>query len=147
MQALPAVALMLLGLSVTGCASTPKLMPTPNIYVYDGGYPESSVAMGLRSNEVDLLFVTDRAPETTADGMLKYGTGRSASLGFGSAVVAIGDELSWRELVEMSGATSRATSPAIQVTSRTELGRFPPTPHAFLVVDGKAREDPKVRAE
>ena len=62
-------------------------MPTPNIYTDGGSYPESSVPPGLKSNEVDLLFVTDRAPETTADGTLKYGTGRSASLGFGSAIV------------------------------------------------------------
>jgi esterase/lipase superfamily enzyme len=28
-----------------------------------------------------------------------------------------------------------------------ELDRFPPTPHAFLVVDGRAQEDPEVQAE
>ena len=38
-----------------------------------------------------MLFVTDRAPETSADGTLEYGTGRSASVGFGSAIVEIGN--------------------------------------------------------
>ncbi len=46
----------------------------------------------------------------------------------------------------MSQASTRSGSPAIRVRSRTELGRFPPTPHAFLVEDGRVKEDPEVRA-
>jgi esterase/lipase superfamily enzyme len=141
------VAVLLLTLLLVGCSSAPKLMPTPNIYADGGSYPESSVPPGLKSNEVDLLFVTDRAPETTADGTLKYGTGRSASLGFGSAIVEIGNDLPWQELVEISETSSRSTSPSVRVTSRNELGRFPVTPHPFLVVNGEAREDPEVQAE
>ncbi len=141
------VTVFFLALLLVGCASTQELMPAPNIYADGGSYPESSVAPGLKSNEVDLLFVTDRAPETSADGALEYGAGRSASVGFGSAIVEIGNGLAWQELVEMSETSSRSISPAIRVTSRTELGRFPATPHAFLVVDGKAEEDPEVRAK
>ena len=141
------VAALFLTLLLVGCSSAPKLMPTPNIYADGGSYPESSVPPGLKSNKVDLLFVTDRAPETTADGTLKYGIGRSASVGFGSAIVEIGNDLSWQELVEMSETSSRSTSPPVRVISRNELGRFPATPHAFLVVDGEVREDPEVQAE
>jgi len=140
MQTLNPVTLLFLGLLLAGCSSTPKLMPTPNIYADGGGYPESSVPPGLKSNKVDLLFVTDRAPEMTVDGRLEYGTGRSASAGFGSAIVEIGSDLPWQELVEMSETSSRPTSPSLRVTSRNELGRFPATPHAFLVVNGEARE-------
>ena len=147
MQTLNPVALLFLGLLLAGCSSTPKLMPTPNIYADGGGYPESSVPPGLKSNKVDLLFVTDRAPEMTVDGTLEYGTGRSASAGFGSAIVEIGNDLTWQELVEMSETSSRPTSPSLRVTSRNELGRFPATPHAFLVVNGEARDDPEVQAE
>jgi esterase/lipase superfamily enzyme len=147
MESLRPVTVFFLALLLTGCASTQKLMPTPNIYVDGVGYPESNVAPGLKSNEVDLLFVTDRAPETGADGRLEYGIGRSASVGFGSAIVEIGNGLTWQELVAISERSSRSTSPVIRVTSRTELGRFPATPHAFLVVDGKAKEDPEVRAQ
>jgi esterase/lipase superfamily enzyme len=141
------IELVLVALVIAGCSSTPKLMPTPNIYVNGGSYPESSVSPGLKSNKVDLLFVTDRKPEIDADGNLAYGTGRSASLGFGSAMVEIGNDLTWQHLVEMSEISSRKSSPPLRVISRTELGRFPATPHAFLVVDGKAKEDPKVRSE
>ncbi len=142
----PAV-LSLLALLLVGCSSTPKLMPTPNIYTDGSGYPESSVPTDLKSNKIDLLYVTDRAPETADNNTLEYGIGRSASLGFGSAIVEIGSDLTWQELVEMSETSSRSTSPAIQVTSRIELGRFPPTPHPFLVVDGEAKEDPNVKAK
>jgi len=139
--------LVLVALVIAGCSSTQKLMPTPNIYLNGEGYPESSVSQGLKNNKVDVLFVTDRKPETSADGTLAYGTSRSESLGFGSAIVEIGNDLTWQHLVEMSETSSRRSSPALRVKSRTELGRFPPTPHAFLVVDGKAKEDPKVRSE
>jgi esterase/lipase superfamily enzyme len=141
------IVLALVSLMLVGCSSTPKLMPTPNIYLDESGYPEASVPLGLRSNKVDLLFVTDRKPETSSDGSLVYGAGRSASLGFGSAVVEIGKELTWQHLVEMSETSSRQYSPSLRVVLRTELDRFPPTPHAFLVVGGEAKEDPKVRAE
>ena len=117
------VTVLFLTLLLVGCASTPELMPAPNIYADGGGYPESSVAPGLKSNQVDLLFVTDRAPETSADGTLEYGTGRSASVGFGSATVEIGNGLTWQELVEMSETPSRSTSPAIRVTSLARQSR------------------------
>ncbi len=141
------IALVCVAIVFAGCSSTPKLMPTPNIYLEDGRYPESSVPQGFRSNKVDLLFVTDREPETTADGALVYGYKRSASLGFGSAIVEIGDDLSWQELVAMSETSSRRSSPPIRVLTRTEIARFPATPHAFLIVDGEARVDPDVQSE
>jgi esterase/lipase superfamily enzyme len=139
--------LALVSFVIAGCSSTPKLMPTPNIYLNGEGYPESSVSEGLRSNKVDVLFVTDRKPETSEGNNLFYGTGRSASLGFGSAIVEIGNDLTWQHLVEISETSSRKSSPPLRVKSRTELGRFPPTPHAFLVVDGKVQQDPRVQDE
>jgi esterase/lipase superfamily enzyme len=131
-------------LLLVGCSSTPKLMPTPNIYTNGGSYPEWSVPHVLKSNEIDLLYVTDREPLANANNTIEYGVERSASVGFGSAIVTIGNDLSWQELVEMSETSTRSTSPSISVVSRNELGRFPPTPHTFVVVDGKVIEDPEV---
>ena len=62
------VAVLFLTLLLVGCSSAPKLMPTPNIYADGGSYPEASVPHDLRNNEIDLLFVTDRAPETRCSG-------------------------------------------------------------------------------
>lgn len=141
------IALVFITILFVGCSSTPKLMPTPNIYLDGGSYPESRVLPDLKSNEVDLLFVTDRVPETTADGTLVYGTGRSASVGFGSVIVEIGNDLTWQHLVDISETSSRRSAPALRVISRAELDRFPPTPHAFQVIDGKTREDLGVQAK
>ena len=102
MKTLNPAVLSLLALLLVGCSSTPKLMPTPNIYTNGGSYPESNVPTDLKSNKIDLLYVTDRDPETTDNNTLEYGIRRSASLGFGSAIVEIGSDLTWQELVEMS---------------------------------------------
>ena len=147
MQNKTQIAVLFIVIVLVGCSSAPKLMPAPNIYLGSEGYPESAVPEHLKGSRVDLMYITDRAPETSADGDLIYGTTRSASVGFGSAIVEIGKDLSWQELVELSQTASRKTSPPVQVVSRTELDRFPPTPHGFLVVDGRVKEDPVVQAE
>lgn len=138
--------LVVFALLISGCSSKQRLMPTPNIYLERGQYPESGVPLEYKNSKVDLLYVTDRSPEKSEDGRLIYGTGRSASVGFGSTIVEIGDDLSWQQLVALSETDTRKKSPAIVVTSRTELGRFPPTPHAFLVINGEARDDPDVQS-
>lgn len=135
----------LLLLVSVGCATGHPLMPTPNLYVRPGGYPEDEVSPALRTSEVDLLFVTDRAPETV-DGSLAYGSGRSASAAYGSVTVEIGDGVSWETLVELSGTSSRHANPKVHVRSITELGRFPATPRPFTVVDGLPVELPEVRS-
>jgi esterase/lipase superfamily enzyme len=133
-------------LASVGCATGHPLMPTPNLYDRPGGYPGSEVAPDLQSSRVDLLFVTDRAPETV-DGALAYGARRSASVGFGSVEVGIGEELAWQELVELSGTSSRDRNPDVHVRSITEIGRFPATPRPFTVVDGLPVESAETRSE
>ena len=139
-------ATLLLLLTSVGCAAGHPLMPTPNVYSTRGGYPENQVSPAVRSSQVDLLFVTDRAPETV-DGDLAYGSRRSASVAYGSVTVEIGEGISWEELVELSGEKHRGRNPDVRVSSITELGRFPATPRPFTVVDGAPVEDPKVVSE
>ncbi|MDJ0867685.1 MAG: alpha/beta hydrolase [Myxococcota bacterium] len=136
----------LLVLTSVGCATGHPLMPTPNLYVRSGGYPESQVAAAARSSRLELLYVTDRAPETV-DGALAYGARRSASAAYGSVTVEIGDEISWEDLVEVSGTKQRARNPKVHVRSITEHGRFPATPRPFTVEGGDTVEAPEVRAE
>jgi esterase/lipase superfamily enzyme len=102
MQTENLVVVLFLALFLVGCSTTHKLMPTPNIYTNSGNYPEEGIPHGLKSNEINLLFVTDRDSKTSADSTLEYGYGRSASMGFGSAIVEIGNDLTWKELVELS---------------------------------------------
>jgi esterase/lipase superfamily enzyme len=84
---------------------------------------------------------------TSADGAVEYGTGRSASVGFGSAVVEIGNDLLWQELVRISETSSREFSPSIKVISRNEIGRFPETPYIIIEDKGKIRVDPETHAQ
>ncbi len=89
--------LLLLVLLLPGCQNT--LMPTPNIYVggrYDM-YPDG-LPPELETTTIDLLYVTDRAPERKADGSLSYGWKRSRSMAFGSCMVELGRGLDWETL-------------------------------------------------
>lgn len=141
-----AAAALLLVLAAVGCTTRHPLMPTPNLYDRMGGYPEERVPLQDRSNRVDLLYVTDRAPEV-AEGTLAYGSRRSASAAYGSVDVEIGDGISWEELVELSETRRRDRSPDVRVRSIAEIGRFPATPRPFTVVAGATVEDPEVRSE
>jgi esterase/lipase superfamily enzyme len=88
-----------------GCASKPRLlMPTPVHYYKPGGadvfVPNSDIRAG--SSDVDLLYITDRGPETDPESTLPYGLERSKSIAFGSARVRIGRGLSWDTLEQQS---------------------------------------------
>lgn len=141
------IALVLFLGAALGCASGHRLMPTPNLYAHPGGYPESSVPPGAKTSRVEVLYVTDRAPEVREGAELHYGRNRSASVAFGSALVEIGDSATWDQLVLASEGERRDRGFELRVRSKTELGRFPPTPHPFTVVDGKPVEDPEVASE
>jgi esterase/lipase superfamily enzyme len=146
-RVLSVFAMLLSVAAMTGCATPPALMPTPNVYAQAGGYAQATIPPALKSNRVDLLYVTDRSPVADEQGDLGYGSGRSASLAYGAVVVEIGDAVSWEQLVQASGSSQRAQALPLFVRSRIELGQFPPTPHAFSVVDGMIVEDPVTTKE
>ena len=133
--------LLLLVLLLPGCQNT--LMPTPNIYVgerydlYPGGLPPE-----LETTTIDLLYVTDRAPERKADGSLRYGWKRSRSVAFGSCMVELGRGLDW-ETLRAKSATGRSKGLPVTVRAITELGRAPETPIQLIRdEDGRFVPDP-----
>jgi esterase/lipase superfamily enzyme len=118
-------------------------MPTPNVYVgAEQAKIYQDVPAELQSNKVDLLYVTDRRPQKNDNEELFYGFGRSPSLAFGSAVVEIGKNTSWEELVELSLARERTRSTKLRMGRIKELGRFPNVPFPAALVDGVIRRDP-----
>jgi esterase/lipase superfamily enzyme len=127
-----------------GCSRA--MMPAPNLYTSAIQQPFSHLSQGLKSSQVDVLYVTDRALAEEESETAKYGSGRSYSVAFGSVVVEIGDDLSWEELEAYSrGEGSTGQSHALKVTSINELGRFPATPYRFEVqADGTVQIDPKI---
>ncbi len=138
--------LLLLAAGSAGCEQQ-QLMPTPNMYVggkyelYEGGLPEY-----LKGSTIDLLYLTDRAPETRQDGSLRYGYGRSRSLAFGSCLVEIGRNVDWETLVANSTVHKRSVSLPVTVRAINELGRLIETPLPLVEIDGQLVEDPKLDA-
>jgi len=120
-------------------------MPTP--LLYQDLKPEiffREVPPERRQPHVDLLYITDRAPETSADADLPYGQERSSSLAFGSTIVGMGDNLDWTELAEKSHSPEFTKQVRLNLGATTELGRFPKEPYAVVVDGPLIRRAPEV---
>ena len=93
-----------------GCATGARqLMPTPTLYRQPGGQPVFAESPASRpSPDLDLLFVTARAPQTAAEagdaGPLHYGEERARHIAFGSVQVRVAPGLDWETLREQSQA-------------------------------------------
>lgn len=129
-----------------GCSSDHPLMPTPNIYAGPGKYPANEIPESLRSNQIKLLYVTDRTRETNQKGEAFYGAGRSDSAAYGSVVVEIDNAGSWEELVEASQTAERKRELLLRIGLVQERARFPETPYPFSFVDGQIVGDQATRA-
>ncbi len=60
-------------LLIFGCAESRQLMPTPNIYADEKATLFEARPEEYTSTQVELIYVTDRAPETDEAGNLRYG--------------------------------------------------------------------------
>ena len=122
-------------LTLGACSSSPPLMPTPNIYL-ENGYVDSAIPAKLRSQHLNLIYVTDRAPEASEKDNLAYGSKRSASLAWGNIVVQLGYAgLDWPKIVQSSSSDSKKERPRYFVNSLSERGRFPASPYPFEISD------------
>ena len=74
---------------VAGCTESRKLMPTPSLYSDETAPLFGELAPEFTSTEVELIYVTDRAPETDEAGNLTYGFDRSNSHRFGPIVTFV----------------------------------------------------------
>lgn len=133
--------------AIAGCAQGPRtLMPTPAVYSDQDAVLFGDLPGEYSSSNVELIYVTDRAPETNEAGELYYGSRRSHSLGIGTTVVDLGHNASWEELVEASSSSERAFEPELNLVSIDEFARLPPTPIPFEIIDGEVVDDPEVVA-
>jgi esterase/lipase superfamily enzyme len=124
-------------------------MPTPSLYTTGRQPLFEDLAPELESPRFEVLYATDRSPEGNGSEGLRYGYGRSSSVGYGAAVLEIGRDMSWQELIDYSTKASLGVQrPAVRVESITELGRMPATPYLYRVdVAGKVKLAPEVAAE
>ena len=130
-----------------GCASTRTMMPTPSLYGSGKTEVFGELPPELTSTEVELLYVTDRAPETDEKGNLRYGSGRSYSLAVGTTVVDMGEDLTWEQLVSASRTQERISNVELKLVSTTEFDRLPATPVPYVVINNIAVDDPAWIAE
>ena len=121
-------------------------MPTPNIYANEETALFEALPEEYTSTKVELIYVTDRAPETDEAGNLSYGFGRSNSLAVGTTVVDLGQNGTWANLVEASRTHSRFGDYELRLVSIDEFTRLPPTPIPYQVIDGEVVEDPEAVA-
>lgn len=122
---------------IHGCSLQPVLIPTPNLISASGGYAKYAVERQFQTSAVDVLYVTDRVGEYGANDQLNYGAERSPSMAFGNAKVALGDDVSWPDLVALSQTQKRDRKLRYEISEVKEFGRFPPTPYPFNIVAGK----------
>jgi len=141
----PASSLIVLGL-LSGCASTDRpLMPTPANYRNPGSEVLfQQLPRERRQPSMELLYITDRAPQTDPQTELPYGEERARSLAFGSAEVRLVPELSWDELVRQSQLAERTTPINLELGEVRELGRFPTEPYALRRTTQGVERTPEV---
>lgn len=140
-----AFALCAVCITAAGCHR--ELMPTPNLYAYLHDDAFDRVPAVYRTNQVDVLYVTDRAQTGAAETGPKYGYGRSHSHAFGSAVVEIGRGLSWEQLAKASQESKRSVALPLTVKQVREIARFPEVPYPMVEKGPRPIDDPAVLAQ
>ena len=133
-------------LLIAGCAESRQLMPTPNLYTDETVILFEELPEEYASTLVELIYVTDREPETDEAGNLRYGYGRSNSLAVGTTVVDLGKNATWEDLVDASRTQSRIRDFELSLVSIDEFTRMPPTPTPYELIDGKVFEDREIVA-
>jgi esterase/lipase superfamily enzyme len=134
-------------LFLAGCAGARVMMPTPNVHLDPSRDFYTEIHPELKRTEVRLFYITDRAPEQTEDSEVRYGYQRSASLGFGSAVVDLGGDTTWEDLLEASRLKRRLSPVELDLREVREIARGPDIPLPFREVDGRIVEEPGLAAQ
>ncbi|RDE49421.1 MAG: alpha/beta hydrolase [Candidatus Accumulibacter meliphilus] len=133
------LATVLSALLIGGCATSARqLMPTPTLYQRPDRQPVFDPSPAARqSPDVDLLFITDRAPPTAAEiaeqgkdaGPLPYGQERGRRIAYGTALVRVVPALDWETLREQSQLAERTREVNLELGQVQELGAFPREPY------------------
>jgi esterase/lipase superfamily enzyme len=136
-----------LALVLAGCSGPRILMSTPNVHLESDRDFFETLDPSLKSTEVPLFYITDRALERDEEGKLAYGPGRSSSLAFGKVLVDLGRDATWEELVEASRTQQRVQPFVLEILEVEELVRSAETPLPFTEVDGRIVLRPDVAAQ
>lgn len=129
-------------LACSACSSS--LIPTPYVMYGEAGKAQyAKVPEALRSTDVPVIYITDRAIDRTTENGPHYGFKRNPRFTFGLATASLGENVSWDELVEDTTGPKRRHNYKPRVTKVQEVGGFTPVAALLDVVDGwpRARAD------
>ena len=89
---------------LSACSSARQFMATPNLYFADASYSaEAEVpAESAKSPELKIVYATDRLNESDDPASAEYLNGRSATIEFGEATIALEPEVDWQALSDAS---------------------------------------------
>ncbi|MHC4553079.1 MAG: alpha/beta hydrolase [Planctomycetota bacterium] len=128
-------------------------MPTPNIYTDPDWNPFSEVPAELQSDEISVLYITDRVPdpESQEPDQWQYGLERSRSTAFGETIVQMGSGMTWNQIVQVSREAKRQQKVELTITATREQARFTEKPPVLVLSDlhldsGKKRQADPVQA-
>jgi esterase/lipase superfamily enzyme len=119
---------------LSACSSGEPLAPTPAAFAEPLNRPSEGVHSIAASGDLDLLYVTDRAP--TSDPRTKalsYGSERSRTMSFGSIDIRVEPD--------STGATE-----GMKLDGITEIGRFPEVLYPAVTTSSGYRRSPAVVA-
>lgn len=114
-------------LAVCGGCSV-QFMQTPNVCVAPEKNPWEDVPPALRSDEVSVIYATDRLAENADGQPIRYGSKRSEALAFGICRVTLGEGRDWDRLVAESTRKARTCAISLRAKPAEVHGAFPPTP-------------------
>lgn len=128
-----------------GCVQ--RMMPTPLIYQNPGPDPFTLVPVEERSDHIDVLFASDRAPTRYDTPEAAFSNDRGASLRLGRAVVRFGTgDPDWDALIERIRQDRRPKSTIIDLEEYGKLWTtIPETDAQFRSARGSASPDDDVR--
>jgi esterase/lipase superfamily enzyme len=134
--------------ATVACSSARTLMPVPNIYQDQTAEQVfADVPEVWHQSQMKISYATDRKPRDNKDGSFGYGSGRSASLAFGTVDIEIKGDPSWDEFAQLSLQSKRSKKLIMQMGEISEKSRLPPTPHPASYVDGKIIFQPEREGE
>jgi esterase/lipase superfamily enzyme len=120
-----AIALLLTGLSLTGCSKEHLRMATPMIYDSEGSDPFAGMPEADQTTTFEVFYATDRVPaENPAKGPA-YGDVNESLLRLGRASVTMGGGGSWSEVMAASRSGEGLERDYVAVTETREDGVLP----------------------
>ena len=134
---------------LSACSSARQFMATPNLYFADASYSaEAEVpAESAKSPELKIVYATDRLNESDDPASAEYLNGRSATIEFGEATIALEPEVDWQALSDASDGKRGLKSLSYGAINAVRLGEYPDSPYLFTVKDGRAVIEPDTQAK